>query len=76
MQLSELRKRDRLTRGVATFRGDEGLVPDSRGGLRPVDCIERKLGTLLTEEVAVAPTRFTRSSGLGNDGRPSRKTPE
>lgn len=55
MQLSELRKRLRVARGAATFRGDEGLIPDVRGGLRPADCIERKLGTLLTEETLVAP---------------------
>lgn len=55
MQLSELRKRLRLSQRAATFRGDEGLIPDVRGGLRPVDCIERKLGTLLTEETLIAP---------------------
>jgi hypothetical protein len=62
MQLSELRKRVRLTRGAATFRGDEGLIPDIRGGLRPVDCIERKLGKLLTDETSVVAPQLRRGS--------------
>ena len=62
MQLSELRKRLRLSQRAATFRGDEGLIPDIRGGLRPVDCIERKLGTLLTEETLIAPSEFQRET--------------
>jgi len=73
MQLSELRKRDRVNRGAPTFRGDEGLVLDSRGGLRPVDCIERKLGTLLTEEATVAPGGFARFSGARDTSRTPRK---
>jgi hypothetical protein len=55
MQFSELRKRDHTTRGATMFRGDESLVPDSRSGMRPVDCIDRKLGTLLTDDAAGVP---------------------
>jgi hypothetical protein len=54
MQLSELRERVGSTRGAATFRGDESLIPDNRGGLRPMDCIERKLCTLLADEASIA----------------------
>jgi hypothetical protein len=63
MQLSELRKRVRSTRGTATFRGDEGLIPDSRGGLRPIDCIERKLCTLLADETSIARRHSPRGVG-------------
>jgi hypothetical protein len=73
MQLSELRKRVRLFRGTATFRGDEGLIPDSRGALTPVDCIERKLGTLLTEETLVAPGGSPRGSGARKESRGGRR---
>ena len=73
MQLSELRKRDRLVRGKPTFRGDEGLVLDSRGNLRPVDCIERKLGTLLTEEAPVAPGRFGHIGGIPSESAALRR---
>jgi len=72
MQLSDLRKRLRMTKRAATFRGDEGLIPDARCGLRPVDCIERKLGTLLTEETLIAPSgspRATASRKESSDGR-------
>jgi hypothetical protein len=50
MQLSELRNRVGLTPGAATFRGDESLIPDSRSGLRPMDCIDQKLNKLLAED--------------------------
>ena len=74
MQLSELRKRVRLTRGIATFRGDEGLVPDSRGNLRPVDCIEQKLDTLLTEETLVTPAAPPSASNGVREIRIGRRT--
>jgi hypothetical protein len=75
MQLSELRKRVRLPRGgVAELRGDESLIPDIRGGLRPVDCIERKLGTLLPEETSTAPDTSPRSNSIRREMHVVRKT--
>jgi hypothetical protein len=74
MQLSELRKRVYLTRGVTAFRGDEGLIPDARGNLRPVDCIEQKLDTLLTDETAVVPPKVNRANGATREVRVARRT--
>lgn len=73
MQLSDLRKRVRFPRGLAELRGDESLILDSRGGLRPVDCVERKLGTLLTEETSITPSAL-RSSNVRRDIRIARRT--
>jgi hypothetical protein len=69
MQFSELRKRDHSARGVTIFRGDESLVPDSRCGMRPVDCIERKLGTLLTDDAAMAPDEVLPASAVRSAAR-------
>lgn len=74
MQLSELRKRVRRIRGIATFRGDEGLVPDARGSLKPIDCIERKLGTLLIDEASVHPPQAQRGTGEVHEIRVARRT--
>jgi hypothetical protein len=63
MQLSELRKRICSPRDAATFRGDEGLIPDSRGGVRPMDCIERKLYTLLADETSITHGNPSRGGG-------------
>jgi hypothetical protein len=76
MQLSELRKRARLTRSAATFRGDEGLVPDVRGSLRPIDCIERKLGTLLPGETSGIAPQLQRGSVAHEATRVVRKLPK
>lgn len=65
MQLSDLRNRDVLAPRVPAYRADESLVPDRRGGMRPVDCIERKLGSLLSDETSVAPGRFPRGMPIG-----------
>lgn len=73
MQLSDLRKRLRLTERAAAFRGDEGLIPDVRGGLRPADCIERKLGTLLTEETLIAPGGSPRGTASSKENRGGRR---
>ena len=61
MRLSDLRKRDNSARRSPPSRGDESLVPDRRGGMRSVDCIERKLGSLLRKESVMAPGRFPHS---------------
>jgi hypothetical protein len=63
-----------LSRGVTAFRGDEGLVPDARGNLRPVDCIERKLDTLLTDETVVVPPKVIRANGAQREIRLARRT--
>ena len=63
MHLSELRNRLRLPLGAAAFRGDECLIPDIRGGLRPVDCIDRKLNKLLAEDSSNRAGRSPHGSG-------------
>ncbi len=51
MQLLELRNRLRFPDASAAFHGgDESLIPDIRGSLRPVDCVDRKLNKLLAED--------------------------
>lgn len=71
MEFSERRKFERSLRVSTVSRGEESLVPDSRNALSPVDCIERKLGTLLPGEVDGATGRFAWENGArrGADAR-------
>jgi hypothetical protein len=48
MQLSELKKRIKPKNRSASFLGDEGLVLDGRSTMKPVECVDRKLRSLLS----------------------------
>ncbi len=65
MQLSDLRSRDILVGRRPTLRADESLVFDRRSGMRPVDCIDRKLGLLLSDETMAARGQFPRGVSVG-----------
>jgi hypothetical protein len=47
MNFFAFKNRNVMKRFSKTMHGDEGLVTDLRGDLKPIDCVERKLSSLL-----------------------------